>query len=48
MTETAQNLANAVDEYLKEVDNPAPDYSYRGLLRERLREKLAKYQGEKP
>ncbi len=47
MTPT-DKLAHAADEYLKEVDNPAPDYAYRHLLRERLRKALAEYQESKP
>ena len=34
-------LTKAGDEYIAECDNPAPDYSYRHLLRERLRAALA-------
>ncbi len=46
-TTPVEKLARAVDEYLKEVDNPAPDYSYRHTLRERLRKALAGYQDDK-
>jgi len=31
-------LVKKVQDYLAEVDNPVPDYSYRKLLRDRLRE----------
>jgi len=34
-------LAKAVEEYLSEIDNPAPDYSYRRVLRDRMRAALA-------
>ena len=47
MIQLAEKLAKTVDEYLKEVDNPAPDYLYRQTLRERLRKALAEYQDEK-
>jgi len=30
-------LRAAVLEYLSELDNPAPDYGYRAVLRDRLR-----------
>ena len=47
-TTPADKLAQVADEYLKEVDNPAPDYLYRRTLRERLRNALAEYQESKP
>lgn len=31
-------LRQAVLTYLREVDNPAPDYSYRRVLRNKMRE----------
>ena len=40
----AEVLAAAVEEYLAEVDSPAPDLLYRRACRERMREALAKYQ----
>ncbi len=47
MNQLAEKLAKAVDEYLKELDNPAPDFSHRRTMRERLRKALAEYQDEK-
>jgi len=47
-TSPADKLAYTADEYLREVDNPAPDYLYRQTLRERLRSALAEYQKSKP
>jgi hypothetical protein len=46
-TTPADKLAHAADEYLREIDNPAPDYLYRHTLRERLRKTLAEYQESK-
>lgn len=43
----ADRLAWAADQYLKEVDNPVPDYLYRRNLREALRKALTEYQDSK-
>lgn len=45
--ELTERLEKAVEEYLAEIDNPAPDYAYRHLLRERMRKALALLRGLK-
>jgi hypothetical protein len=40
-----KSLVVAVDEYISERDNPAPDYAHRHSLRERLKKVLAETRG---
>ena len=45
----ADKLAEAVSDYLRECDNPVPDYLHRRNLREHLRVMLVTYEnGIKP
>jgi Flp pilus assembly protein TadB len=42
-----RTLEEVVDLYLRELDNPAPDYTMRGIYREWLREFVPEYTAEK-
>lgn len=42
------NLRKAVIDYLAEIDNPAPDYGYRNILRDRMRRLVGAPPAPKP
>ncbi len=41
-------LREAADRYIRELDNPAPDYTMRMVHRREIREALRRVRGEKP